>query len=93
MATINSVLGPLDTDKLGFTLTHEHVFTASAGIQQTYPELFGDFEKLTAQCIMTLEEARDGGVQTIVDLSTLDLGRDILNACARRSSSSTTENR
>jgi predicted metal-dependent phosphotriesterase family hydrolase len=32
MATVNSVLGPLDCAQLGFTLTHEHVFTASAGI-------------------------------------------------------------
>ncbi len=47
MPTINSVLGPLDVANLGFTLTHEHVFTASAGIQQTYPELFGDFDVFT----------------------------------------------
>jgi phosphotriesterase-related protein len=77
MATVNSVLGPLDVADLGFTLTHEHVFTASAGILQTYPELFGDFGKLTEQAVATLTEARDGGVQTIVELSTLDLGRDV----------------
>ena len=51
MATVNSVLGPLDTADLGFTLTHEHLFTASAGIQRTFPELFGDFEKLTEQVV------------------------------------------
>ena len=77
MATINSVLGPLDTADLGFTLTHEHVFTASAGIQQTFPELFGDFDRITEQAVATLSEAREGGVRTIVDLSTLDLGRDV----------------
>jgi len=77
MATVNSVLGPLDTADLGFTLTHEHIFTASAGIQQTFPELFGDFGKLTEQAVATLNEAKDGGVKTIVDLSTMDLGRDI----------------
>ena len=77
MPTVNSVLGPLDTDDLGFTLTHEHLFTASAGIQQTFPELFGDFEKLTEQVEWSLNQAREGGVKTIVDLSTLDLGRDI----------------
>ena len=38
MATINSVLGPMDTAELGFTLSHEHVLVASAGIQQIYPE-------------------------------------------------------
>ena len=77
MATVNSVLGPLDTADLGFTLTHEHLFTASAGIQRTFPELFGDFEKLTEQVVRSLNEAREGGVKTIVDLSTMDLGRDI----------------
>ena len=77
MATVNSVLGPLDTAELGFTLTHEHLFTASAGIQQTFPELFGDVDRLTAQVELSLNEAREGGVKTIVDLSTLDLGCDI----------------
>jgi phosphotriesterase-related protein len=87
MATVNSVLGPLDCAQLGFTLTHEHVFTASAGIQYTYPELFGDFGKLTEQAVLTLNEARDGGVQTIIEVSTLDLGRDVrfLAEMARRS--------
>src|SRR6266487_4151889 len=77
MATLNSVLGPLDTADLGFTLTHEHVVTASAGILQTYPELYGDFDRLTEQAAATLTEAREGGVQTIIDLTTLDLGRNI----------------
>ena len=77
MATVNSVLGPLDTADLGFTLTHEHLFTASAGIQRTFPELFGDFDTLTEQVEWSLNEAKDGGVKTIVDLSTMDLGRDI----------------
>ena len=77
MATINSVLGPLDTADLGFTLTHEHMMTASAGILQTYPELYGDFDKLTDQVALTLTEARDGGVRTIIDLSTMDLGRNV----------------
>jgi phosphotriesterase-related protein len=77
MATVNSVVGPLDTADLGFTLTHEHLFTASAGIQQTFPELFGDFDRLAEQTASTLTEAREGGVKTLVDLTTMDLGRDI----------------
>lgn len=77
MPTVNSVLGPLEVSDLGFTLTHEHLFTASAGIQRTYPELFGDFEVLTGEVVSALKEARDGGVRTIIEVSTLDLGRDI----------------
>ncbi len=77
MATINSVLGPLDTAELGFTLTHEHVVTSSAGILQTYPELYGDFDRFVEQAALTLTEAREGGVRTMIDLTTLDLGRNI----------------
>jgi phosphotriesterase-related protein len=77
MPTVNTVLGPLDVANLGFTLTHEHVYTASAGILQTYPELFGDFDELTSQVVSTLTEARNGGVQTLIEVSTLDLGRDV----------------
>jgi predicted metal-dependent phosphotriesterase family hydrolase len=42
MASINTVLGPLDVEKLGFTLMHGHVAIASAGVRQSYPELYGD---------------------------------------------------
>src|SRR4051812_43427794 len=77
MPSVNSVLGPLDVADLGFTLPHEHLFTASAGIFQTYPELFGDFEDFTQQLESTLREAHRGGVQTLIDVSTLDLGRDV----------------
>ena len=49
MATVNSVLGPLDTADLGFTLTHEHLFTASAASSRRSPELFGDFDKLRSR--------------------------------------------
>ena len=39
MATVNSVLGPLEAADLGFTLPHEHLIDSSAGIRQTYYEL------------------------------------------------------
>ncbi|MBI2885925.1 MAG: phosphotriesterase-related protein [Chloroflexi bacterium] len=86
MALINSVLGPLDTADLGYTLSHEHVLVASAGIQHTYPEFIdrqGSIEKAVEQ----LGQARAEGVRTIVDVSTLDLGRDIrlLEEVSRRS--------
>jgi phosphotriesterase-related protein len=77
MATINSVLGPLDTAELGFTLTHEHILTSSAGIRRTFPELYGDFDRFVEQAAATLTEAREGGVRTMIDLTTMDLGREI----------------
>jgi phosphotriesterase-related protein len=76
MALINSVLGPLDTTRLGYTLSHEHIIVASAGIQQSYPE-FIDREGTIRDGIAALCEAHTEGVRTIVDCSTVDLGRDV----------------
>jgi hypothetical protein len=38
MKTVNSVLGPINTGELKFTLMHEHVIVAAAGITRDYPE-------------------------------------------------------
>lgn len=77
MGVINSVRGPLHTKDLGFTLMHEHVVTASAGIWETYPEILGGVSDLPALSVQALSEAKTEGVTTIVDLTTMDLGRNI----------------
>jgi len=76
MAIVNSVLGPLDTAKMGFTLSHEHVIVNSAGIQQAYPE-FLDRAGSIRKGIAALRQARSEGVRTIVDVTTMDLGLDV----------------
>jgi len=75
MATVNSVLGPIDTAELGFTLMHEHVMCGFAGVFRDYPELLG--ENLMERVVDDLKKAKEGGVDTIVDATTIDLGRDI----------------
>ena len=76
MATINSVLGPMDTADLGFTLSHEHVIVSSAGIQYVYPEFIDRAGSI--ECgIADLGEAYSEGLRTIIDVTTIDLGRDI----------------
>jgi phosphotriesterase-related protein len=74
MSTINSVLGPLDTRDLGFTLMHEHVISQGF-VAQNYPELFGP--RFMDRIIGGITEARKGGVNTMVDATTFDLGRDV----------------
>lgn len=74
MSTVNSVLGPLDTKNLGFTLMHEHVISQGA-VAHNYPELFG--EGFMDKIISGISAARQGGVKTIVDATTFDLGRDV----------------
>ncbi len=76
MSDVNSVLGSVDSSTLGFTLCHEHVVVGSAGIQQTYPELF-DRSAVIEEGVRQPTEARAEGVQTIIDLTPMELGRDI----------------
>ena len=76
MAQISSVLGPLDTADLGFTLSHEHVSVTSAGIQQVYPE-FIDRAGTIKRAVADLTTARGEGLGTMVDVTTIDLGRDV----------------
>ena len=77
MATINSVLGPLDTADLGFTLPHEHLIDSSAGIRHTYYELeFRD--QALDMALESFTQAKSGGVDTVVEVSPLDLGRDVV---------------
>jgi phosphotriesterase-related protein len=75
MARVNSVLGPLDTADLGFTLMHEHVMVAAAGVYRDYPELLG--QGRMERVVRRLGAAKQGGIDTIVDATTLDLGRDV----------------
>lgn len=86
MATINSVLGPLDTANLGFTLSHEHVIVSSAGIPSLFPE-FLDWDKNKEAAVAGLTQAYAEGVRSIIDCSPIDLGRDIplLEEVSRRS--------
>ena len=75
MKTVNTVLGPLETSKIGFTLMHDHVLGASAGIPQVYPELLGkDYKE---RIIKGLKAAKQAGINTVVDADTFDLGRAV----------------
>src|SRR5262249_14373746 len=74
---VQTVGGPLDASKLGFTLTHEHVCASSAGYWQVWPEYFGGRAAFVARAVEKLQAAKREGVDTIVDVTTLDTGRDI----------------
>ncbi len=76
MATVETALGPVDASKLGFTLSHEHVMVAMGADNVFYPWMF-DREKSLANAARELSEAKAGGVDTIIDLTTPDLGRDV----------------
>ena len=71
--TVNTVLGPIAPADLGFTLMHEHVMVAASGLYQSYPDLLGHGPE--ARAIECLRRAKAGGVDTLLDATTFDLGR------------------
>ena len=77
MPALETVLGPIEAENLGFTLSHEHVGTNAAGLRHTYPEII-DRQGIVEQSTAALKEAyEEAGLRTIIDVSTFDLGRDV----------------
>ena len=76
MPFVNTVLGPVDTADLGFTLSHEHVGTNAAGLRHTYPEIINR-PALKEQAVAAFKDAYAEGGRTMIEVSTFDLGRDI----------------
>jgi phosphotriesterase-related protein len=74
MNTINTVLGTIQPDDLGFTLMHEHVMICASGLYRSYPDLLG--QNREERAIACLQAAKDQGIDSIVDATTFDLGRD-----------------
>jgi phosphotriesterase-related protein len=86
MPTVETARGPIDTAQLGPTLMHEHIVTRSPGVQENWPHLW-DREAILALAERKLADLHGRGIRTIVDLTTVDLGRDIqlIGEVARRS--------
>jgi phosphotriesterase-related protein len=75
--TLNTARGAIGTADLGVTLMHEHVFVMTTEIVENYPEGWGDGAKREADAIVRLNELKARGVDTIVDLTVVGLGRYI----------------
>jgi len=74
---INSVLGPLDSAQLGQTLMHEHVTCADWSMRMNFGDLFFDREAIKELAILRFREAKEYDIQTVVDGTPINLGRDI----------------
>lgn len=78
MNVVQTVTGPCPTSDLGFTLVHEHVSVGSAGLWRAWPELYdGGRGGVLARAIDHLRQAKAEGVDTFVDATPIDLGRDV----------------
>jgi phosphotriesterase-related protein len=76
MPGIQSVTGPVEGPDLGYVLAHEHVAASSSGIIRSWPALYSGREALVERGVRALAAAKAAGVDTIVDCTTFDLGRD-----------------
>ena len=76
MPKINTVKGKIDPNDLGFTLMHEHLCNTSAGIPKAFPSLLDRSEAID-RAVNFLDEAEKEGVRSFIDVTTMDLGRDM----------------
>ncbi|HEU5408485.1 MAG TPA: twin-arginine translocation signal domain-containing protein [Nitrospira sp.] len=67
---VETVLGPIDVSKLGFTLSHEHVCYIPMG-------LFSDRTAAADRMVDKLMAAKADGIDTIIDLTPFDGARDV----------------
>ncbi|MFI7469931.1 phosphotriesterase [Nonomuraea sp. NPDC049646] len=78
MPTVETVRGPIDVERLGQTLMHEHVFVVAAEHVDNYGKgVWWDEEFRVADAIAKLGAVAAKGVRTIVDPTVWGLGRHI----------------
>ncbi|MGH9096335.1 MAG: phosphotriesterase-related protein, partial [Acidimicrobiales bacterium] len=75
MSRVNTVRGPVDSGDLGSTLMHEHVFVLSPEIEK--PSAEWDETAVQAAAVQRLRDLKDSGIDTLVDLTVIGLGRFI----------------
>src|SRR5260370_28215755 len=76
MPRVETAPGPVARAELGPTLMHEHIVTRSPGVQENWPHLW-DRAGILAMAERKMADLHARGIRTIVDLTTVDLGRDI----------------
>ena len=80
--TVMTVRGELPIEKIGFALMHEHLLSAGPGVAHAYPQLINDgYPSRTGigyenRILRMLYAASEVGVETILDVTPFDLGRD-----------------
>ena len=84
--TVETARGPIATSDLGPTLMHEHIVTRSPGVFENWPHLW-DRGEIFAIAERKMADLHTRGIRAVVDLTTVDLGRDIdlIVEVARRS--------
>lgn len=78
---INTVSGKLSAKELGSVLCHEHIIACNTAFKSVFERLLYDRNALVCKAVEMLKDAKKAGVDTIIDATPIDLGRDIPLMC------------
>lgn len=76
MVSVPTVAGSQDNTALGRVLMHEHVFVLNQEYEVNYPESWDHAVRID-DAVAKLDALKAAGIDTIVDLTVLGLGRDL----------------
>lgn len=82
MTAVETYRGPVDSDSLGTTLLHEHVFVRDLELEHNGVAPEWDEAAAIKRAVAGLEALRVLGVDTVVDLTVPGLGRDVRTVAA-----------
>lgn len=77
MNFVNCITGPKNSGELGRTLMHEHFLFGYCGFQGDATLGGFDEEAYTKACVKAVSDARAYGIETIVDATTNECGRNV----------------
>jgi phosphotriesterase-related protein len=75
MTQVQTIRGPIEVAQLGRTLSHEHLTAGGAGMEK-YPWIYDEAEGVAAN-IEALRRLREAGIDSLIDLTPFDLGRQV----------------
>ncbi len=87
MSIVQTIRGPVDSSTLGRILSHEHLTNGMGGMERV-PGLL-DRDAMIDRSVRSLARAKAAGIDGIIDLTPLDLGRQVwlFEAVAERTES------
>ena len=77
MAILRTVLGDIPADQMGITYAHQYVVIGYAGARQEMGDRFDREAVLTEICDDLGKAVEAHGVRTVVDVTPLEVGRDV----------------
>lgn len=72
---VQTIRGAIAVDELGWTLSHEHLVAGGAAMDRI-PSVYNEDDAFTVN-IEALARAKAAGIRSMIDLTTMDLGRQV----------------